>query len=160
MFKCLFFRIFEGWSESSSERIQPAEEGHQGCIPVDGNFVGRVGIRVVDIRFVGAVGGVGDLHFALVLLSRIGSSHQHPREWCRDVVCSRRPMVWMLRALIAKPRHETVACGVASKEVICVLQGVAAIALPYKKRGGEQPQAALPPRSAGVTSGIGNSQML
>ena len=58
------------------EGIEPAEEGDEGGIPVDGDFVGGVGLHVVDVGFVRIVGGIdGIVHVALVLLSWIGTAY-------------------------------------------------------------------------------------
>ena len=108
--------------------IEPAEEGNEGGVPVDGNFVGGIGLHVVDVGLVGIVGRIGGIvHVALVLLSRVGTTHQHAREGSCDSVCLRDAMMGMQGRLVTKACHIAVASGIASQEVVGILKGITAI---------------------------------
>ena len=63
------------------EGVEPAEEGYERGVPVDGDLVGGIRLHDVHIRLVGVAGGVGHGHIFLVLLSGVWSTDEPTREW-------------------------------------------------------------------------------
>ena len=63
------------------EGIEPAEEGDEGGIPVDGDFVRGIGFIVVNVGLIRIVGRIdGIVHITLILLTWIGTSDEHAWE--------------------------------------------------------------------------------
>ena len=80
------------------EGIEPAEEGDEGGVPVDGNLVGGVGFVVVDVGFVWMVRWIdGVVHVALVLLAWIRTTNEHAWERSLDRVGLRDAVVGVKR---------------------------------------------------------------
>ena len=67
------------------------------------------------------------MHVALVLLPGIGSTYEHTREGCFDGVRLGDAVVGMHGRLVTKAGHVAVACGIATQEVVGILQGVGTI---------------------------------
>ena len=55
--------------------VEPTCEAYECGIPVDGDLIAGVGAFVVDVGFIGLVGGIGELTAHLILLAGIGTAN-------------------------------------------------------------------------------------